>query len=116
MTSKECEQQEWPHSRQCRYTDGFFCYDCNTFFPAASPTYRRHEEIGTLNMVIHNIGAACHREKKPRPPEINVFHDRAEHKAVLAMTDEEVEALIADQLVFIHAQGETADSATVVLH
>ena len=116
MTPEECEKRAWPHNQRCRYTHGFHCEDCDTFFPRESPTYRRHEEISSLEMVIHNIGCDYGKAKEPKPPEIEAFYDRTRHKAVMMLTDAEVEALIDELMTFIHAHGKNADSATLTLH
>jgi len=52
------------HKARIRYTHGFYCEDCNTFFDKDSPTYRADALLSSIWMVLHNINAESHRAKK----------------------------------------------------
>lgn len=43
------------HNVRCRYTNGFYCEDCNTFFSRESKTYRSNELLSSIWMVLHNL-------------------------------------------------------------
>ena len=45
------------HNVRCRYTDGFYCKDCGTFFSKDSATFRSDELLSSIWMVLHNINA-----------------------------------------------------------
>lgn len=32
MTREQCEAGAWPHNHRCRFTSGFYCEDCGTWF------------------------------------------------------------------------------------
>lgn len=99
------------HNNRCRYTNGFYCDDCEIFFPKNSPTYRREEYPFTLILVIHDIRADCLRNGKAVPPEVRELMDRLEQAKRLS--DAGLDMVLTDALVFIHSHGQTDESATV---
>lgn len=62
ISKEECEGRKWPHNNRCRYTHGFKCEDCGTFFPIESIGYKRHEYPSTLWMAIWNYRAGITRK------------------------------------------------------
>ena len=64
------------HNNRCRYTHGFYCEDCGTFFPKESPTYRSDEYLAELWMACHNINARALQDNKPAVPEAIAMRDR----------------------------------------
>lgn len=58
------------HDQRTRYTHGFFCDDCHTFFGEDSPTYRSDELLSSIWMVLHNINVKRFRASLPIDQEI----------------------------------------------
>lgn len=56
LTLEECRKQQYPHNQRCRYTTGFYCNDCGSFFPRESEEYLRTEALSSYDMSIHNLG------------------------------------------------------------
>lgn len=99
------------HNQRCRYGHGFFCEDCGTFFPKASPTYRGGELLCTLWMVLHNINARSLRGGGA------IIEDAlsVRNKIGIGKRHEDCEALIAEAEIIMAKYGVTANSASVVL-
>ena len=93
------------HKARTRYTHGFFCDDCNTFFGSDTSTYRSSELLNLLHMVCHNL---------------NVKHNSAE---LLAMGDKiglgvehgNFEELIAETEKLLERYNASSADATIVL-
>ena len=108
---KECITDGYRHNSRCRYTDGFFCEDCNTFFHKDSPTYRGGELLSSIHMVIGNIKSDFIIAKSPVPQEIDGMLD----KIGIGVVHENYEELIAEAELIMTKYGKTSESASVTL-
>lgn len=99
------------HNRRNRYTHGFYCEDCRTFFPAESQTYRSDELLASIWMVLHNINVRRIRNGEAEDPEARTMKD----KIGIGVRHKDYEALIAEAEAIMNKHGVTADSATIVL-
>ena len=45
------------HDHKFRYSDGFYCENCDQFFHKDSPTYPGSELLSTLWLALHNLNA-----------------------------------------------------------
>lgn len=70
------EPSPCPHNQRCRYTSGFYCEDCKTFFPKDSPTYRAEELLVTLWCALHNINARSVRGGGPEIADALAMRDK----------------------------------------
>lgn len=89
------------HNQICRYTHGFHCEDCNTFFPKDSPTYRSSQLLSSIWMVLHNL----------QKPDADAMRD----KIGIGEKHENYEALIAEAEVIMAKYKVNSDSATFTL-
>ncbi len=64
------ENKNCNHNQKCRYTDGFYCEQCNKFFTEDSDVYRSSELLSTLWMVLHNVNVSLTREGKEKSKRI----------------------------------------------
>lgn len=64
------------HNRVCRHTDGFHCYECDTFYGMDTPTYRSGELLTSIWMVLNNINADLHRAGKDRDSNVDRMKDK----------------------------------------
>ena len=99
------------HNARTRYTTGFHCNDCNTFFSKDSPTYRSGELISSLGMVLHNINAELGRAGKEYDQEVLAMRDRVG----IGVKHDDYEGLIADAMVVIRKHGKDEESASTTL-
>lgn len=99
------------HSHRCRYTHGFYCEDCATFFDKDSPTYRSGELLSSIWMVLHNIDADSVGSGGPEILEALTMRD----KIGIGKQHEDYEALIAEAEAVMAKYGTTSSSATLVL-
>lgn len=106
INKDKCERNGFPHNRRARYPHGFFCEDCCTFFPFDSDTYRRYEYTDTLYMVVWNIGIEHN---------VNVVKLCKRLNKASKLSQDKLNRLINETLMFIALSGETDKSATIVL-
>lgn len=99
------------HNQRCRYTDGFYCEDCQEFFPKDSPTYRAGEYLSSLWMACHNINAKALQAGRPEVTQALFMRD----KIGIGRVHADHESLIAEVEAFLRAHGKNGESATVVL-
>lgn len=111
LSQKQCEKRKWPHNQRMRYLQGFYCEDCDTFYPRKSETYQRYEYVDTLYLVVANIGGDFFRSKKPIPTEIVSMKNRLEDGEKSA----ELNVLIKEALALIRRYGKTDRSAIIIL-
>jgi len=97
------------HNRRCRYTSGFYCEDCDTFFPKESPEYRSDELLSSICMVLHNINAALLRAGEKKNLEVEVMYN----KIGIGKKHDNYEELIAEAEFIMLKHGKTINSATV---
>jgi len=94
-----------------RFTDGFHCSDCQTFFPKNSATYRSDELLSNMELVFWNIHVDLRRatgcESSDALEMSNRLHDGQPH--------DNYEELIAEAEVLMRKYGKTSESATVAV-
>ena len=99
------------HNHRCRYFEGYFCEDCETFFPKDSQVYRETELPSEIGFVLHNINATRVREGLPIDDEVKQLCD----KFFPILSDEDLDTLIAEAEVLMAKYGKNSDSATLTL-
>ena len=99
------------HNQRCRYTDGFYCEDCKTFFPRDSATYRSGQLLSSIWMVLHNINAERGRRSLPYFDDVTVIKG----KIGIGKKHENFEELITEAELVMKNHGVTSRSATVLL-
>lgn len=99
------------HRHRCRYTDGFYCEDCKTFFRKDSPTYRSDELLSDIEMTLGNITCDLMRDKMPPDLEIEQIRDKINSKRF----HDDYEAIIADAEKIMSRYGKNANSCTIIL-
>lgn len=104
VTLPRCE-----HNQRCRYVDGFWCEDCDTFFPKDGAVYRSGELLSTLWMVLHNISAESEQRGGPKITDALRMRDRIG----IGVRHADHERLIRDAERVMRKHGVTADSANV---
>jgi hypothetical protein len=95
LTLEECRKQPYPHNQRCRYTHGFQCDDCNTFFPRESEEYIRTEEFPNFDISIHNMKAYFYRAKMEIPQEVLDLETRIKEAQKLNCYDIPMEEIMA---------------------
>lgn len=70
LTIEECRDRKYPHNQRCRYTNGFQCDDCGTFFGIETEDYILSEKLSTLSISIWNTGVFFNRKNEEWPPEL----------------------------------------------
>ena len=100
------------HNQRCRYTHGFYCEDCSTFFDKDSVVYRSDELLSSIWMVLHNINAKRCRDGKD--PDKNVS-ELADEIDLGNKFREDYEDLISKAEVLMEKHGVNEDSATVAI-
>ena len=99
------------HNARCRYSHGFYCEDCNTFFAKDSPTYRSGELLGSIWCVLNNINANSIQAGGPR------IEDALDmmNKIGIGLKHANYEELIAGAELVMKKYNVNSDSASVVL-
>lgn len=98
------------HNRRYRWTHGFQCEDCNTFFPNDSPTYRSGELLSSIWMVLNNINVDSRRAGGPL---LDDDADALQDKIGIGKTHENYEELIAEAEVIMARHGKNKESASM---
>lgn len=99
------------HNQRCRYTYGFYCEDCDTFFSKDSTTYRKDELMSNLWGALHNINAERGQNKIAHLKEV---HEMKE-KIGIGVMHENYEGLIEESLTILKKHGKDENSATLTL-
>ena len=99
------------HNHRCRYTHGFLCEDCHTFFPKESATYRSGELLSDLSCVFWNLNVDACRKGLPKRQDCLDMCDRLNQ----LQPGGDHEALIADAELLLAKYGAKATDATVEL-
>lgn len=99
------------HNQRCRYTHGFYCEDCKTFFPKDSPTYRSGELLKSIWSVLHNINAERIQVGDPEIAEVLTM----KNKIGIGKKHDDYEALIAEAEIIMKKYGVTSDSSSVTI-
>lgn len=99
------------HNARIRYTDGFHCEDCDTFFSVDSPTYRSDELLCSIWMVLRNINAdqICNnlpiiQEVKDMEEEIGIGIEHANYEELITKAEK-----------IMAKYGKNSKSATITL-
>ena len=99
------------HNARHRYTNGFLCEDCNTWFSKDSPTYRSSELLCSLWCALHNINAELSRAGEPIKYDVEFMRD----KIGIGIKHDNYEELIVEAEEILARYGRNADSATMEL-
>ncbi len=102
---------ECKHNQRCRYTHGFFCENCSTFFDKASATYRSGELLSSIWMVLHNISVGSRRAGGGDDAEVAAMLE----KIGIGKSHENHEELIAEAEEIMEKYGVDSDSAMMRL-
>lgn len=100
------------HNQRCRYSHGFYCEDCNTFFPKDSSTYRSDELLSSIHMVLNNINVDLIRNNEEEDKDVREMMN----KIGIGVNHENYEELIAEAEVIMRKYNKDADSAVVKLN
>lgn len=100
---------ECTHNKRCRYTTGYYCDDCKTFFENSSPTYRKTELLSGIWMVLNNINVQLYREVKPPDKDVAAIKD----KIGIGQKHENYEELIAEAEIVMKKYNQDSESATL---
>ena len=97
------------HNNRYRWTNGFHCRDCDTFFPKDSSTYRSDELLCSIWMVLNNINVELGRAGEAIDQEV------AEMKELIGIDKihNNYEDLISQAEIVMERYKKTADSATI---
>ena len=106
MDNKNCI-----HNQRTRYTDGFFCKDCSTFFGNDSPTYRSGELMSDLWMVLNNINVGLSRGGQERDPEVSAMID----EIGICVAHENYEEIITKAEKIMNKYQKDSNSASITL-
>ena len=63
------------HNERTRYTHGYYCRNCATFFDKGSPTYRSGELLSSIWCVLNNINVDLFRSGKEKDSEVSDMMD-----------------------------------------
>lgn len=99
------------HNQRTRYSNGYFCDDCNTFFSKDSPTYRQTELLSSVWMVLWNINAERLRAGLDKINDVSELAD----KIGLGKLHNNYEELISKAETLMVKHGKNSDSATLIL-
>ena len=102
---------ECKHNQRSRYTDGFFCDNCQTFFSKESPTYRKDEYLSRLWMVLNNINVDLFRAGKEKLKDVSDIKE----EIGIGLVHDNFEDIITRAEAIIKKYNSTPDSATVLL-
>jgi len=101
------------HNHRCRYTDGFYCEDCNTFFGKDTPTYRSGELLSSIWMVLHNINVD--RVRAGNVVDVDVLSLKDEIGIGIGKKHENFEELISKAEIIMTNHLKNSNSASITL-
>ena len=104
----------------CMYENGFYCYDCKTFFKEDSIIYIRENGIRELWAVFHNMGVAVARKKREMSSKLFVKLEKAKNelfdtKLWNNMDDQELLVRYNGYLELLKEFGATKKDASIIL-
>ncbi len=105
------EMSECNHNQRCRYTHGFHCEGCKTFFGRDTPTYRKEELLSSIWMVLNNINVNRGRNDLPKDPEVQEMKD----KIGIGIDHDDYEELIAASELIMSKYGKDGESASITM-
>lgn len=100
------------HNERSRYTHGFYCRECCTFFGKETPTYRSGELLSSIWMVLNNINVDLFREGKQRDVEVTELKDWI---GIGKKHPEDYEEIIKESERIMFKYDRNSDSASITL-
>jgi hypothetical protein len=100
------------HNARYRWTTGFQCEDCNTWFAKDSPTYRSGELLSSIWMVLNNLNVDSRRAGGSL---LDDDADALQTRIGIGKKHENYEELIAEAEVIMARHTLTSDSASMGL-
>ena len=104
-------KQECIHNARTRYTHGFHCRDCNTFFGKDSPTYRSDELLDTIFCTLHNENCRIKNSGGETPKDIIAMLE----EIGIGKKHENYEDVIARSVAIMHKHGLNTNDSIMVL-
>lgn len=99
------------HNARCRYENGFYCEDCNTYFDKCSPTYRGGELLSSIWMVLHNINVDRMRQSLVADVAVAAMEERIG----VGKQHDNYEDIISKAEALIAVYGKNSESASILL-
>lgn len=99
------------HNQRERYSNGYYCSDCKTFFSKDSPTYRQTELLSSIWMVLWNINTERTMAGLDYLDDVTKLSD----EIGVGKLHDNYEELISKAEVLMAKYGKNSDSATVLL-
>ena len=99
------------HNQRSRYTSGFYCKDCDTFFSKDSKTYRSSELMSSIWMVLNNINVDRSRRGLPLCGDVAALKD----EIGIGKAHDNYEDIIRRAELVMAKHGKTSDSAYMTL-
>ncbi len=99
------------HNKITRYTDGFYCNDCNNFFDSSSKTYRKSQLLSNIWMVLNNIIVDEHGKSGNDIKEVLEMRD----EIGIELQHENYEEIISKAEIIMNKYGKNHDSASIPL-
>jgi len=99
------------HNARCRYTHGFYCEDCETFFSKDSPTYRAGELLSSIWMVLNNINVDRYRNDLEPSEDVSALIE----EIGIGKRHENYEDIINRAEMVIATYGKNSNSASITL-
>jgi hypothetical protein len=98
-----------PHNQRSRFTHGFFCKDCNTFFENGSDVYRSGELLSSIWMVLHNINVHSVRDGMGEAEDALYMRN----KIGIGLQHDDYEGIISEAEIVMEKYGKTSKSASI---
>lgn len=97
------------HNHRYRWTHGFHCEDCDTFFHKNSPTYRSDELLSSIWMVLNNINVDEIRANRKKIPKV----EKMKTKIGIGKNHTDYESIISEAEEIMAKYGKNSSSAVV---
>jgi hypothetical protein len=99
------------HLERSRYTDGFYCRDCDAFFSKDSKTYRSGELLSDIWMVLNNINVDRSRSGLPECGDVAALKE----EIGIGKSHDNYEDIIRRADLLMVKYNKTSDSASITL-
>ena len=99
------------HNARARYTDGFYCEDCNKFFSKDSSTHRSDELLSSIWVVLNNINVDLFRADK----EIDLEVDALKEEIGIGKKHKNYEDIIKRAEILMAKHKKDSNSASITL-
>ncbi len=109
MNREDCRSMAYPHNHRCRFTGGFYCRDCSTFFGLDTEDYIRTERVVEIYLSCRNLRAFYIQKSLDVPSSLSMMIDRLSAHMTpnpFSMPLEEVKRLISDALAVINEHSQ----------